>query len=77
MFNGISTFEGYLMLSCLCRRLEVVLFSQALGNTEVRIFPLGICPKVNVIAWLEFELAYNDVTAQHVSHNIMEPLSIR
>ena len=28
----------------------------------------GISPKVNVIAALEFELVYNDVAVQHVSH---------
>ena len=30
---------------------------------RVYIFPEGISPKVNVIARLEFELAYNNVTA--------------
>ena len=28
----------------------------------------GINPKVNVIAQLEFELSYYDITVQHVSH---------
>ena len=28
----------------------------------------GIIPKLNVIAWLKFELVYNTVEAQHVSH---------
>ena len=31
-------------------------------------FPNGICPKVNVIDRLEFELAYGNVTVQHVNH---------
>ena len=31
-------------------------------------FPKGISPKVNVIARLEFELAYYDVVVQYVSH---------
>ena len=31
-------------------------------------FPIGISPKVNVVAGLEFELAYYDVTVQHFSH---------
>ena len=30
----------------------------------VHTFPKGICSKVNVIAWLEFELAYYDSAAQ-------------
>ena len=29
-------------------------------NMGVHIFPKGICPKVNVIARLEYELAYYD-----------------
>ena len=32
-------------------------------------FPKGICPKVNVIAWLEFELAYSDSAVHCVNHN--------
>ena len=27
----------------------------------IHIFPKSISPKVNIIAWLEFELAYYDV----------------
>ena len=30
---------------------------------------MGISPKVNIIAWLEFELASYDVAVQHVSHH--------
>ena len=35
---------------------------------EVRNFPEGISSKTSVIMRLEFELAYNDITVQHVSH---------
>ena len=31
----------------------------------------GISPKMNIIAQLEFELAYYNVTVQHISHYIM------
>ena len=31
-------------------------------------FPKDIGPKVNVIAWLEFELAYLEAAVQHFSH---------
>ena len=31
-------------------------------------FPKGICPKVNVIAQLEFELAYYDSAFQRFNH---------
>ena len=27
---------------------------------------------MNAIAWLEFELTYNDVVVQHISYNIRE-----
>ena len=37
-------------------------------NKDVHTFPKGISPKVNVIARLEFELAYYDVTVHYVSH---------
>ena len=30
--------------------------------------------KVNVIEWLEFELAYCDITVQHVNHYAMKTL---
>ena len=32
----------------------------------------GISPKVNIIAWLRFELAYYDVAVQPVRHYVME-----
>ena len=31
-------------------------------------FPKGLSPKVNVITRLRFELVYNNVALQHVSH---------
>ena len=34
------------------------------GDEGVGTFPKGICPKVNVMEWLEFEPAYYDVTVQ-------------
>ena len=34
----------------------------------VHTFPKGICPKVNVIARLEFELAYNDSAVRRFNH---------
>ena len=34
----------------------------------VHTFPKGICPKVNVIAQMEFEIAYFEV--QHFNHNV-------
>ena len=39
-------------------------------------FPNCICLKVNIIARLEFELAYCDIAIQHVSHYATETLPI-
>ena len=39
---------------------------------EINTFPKDIDPKVNVIALLKFELAYNGVKIQHVSHYATE-----
>ena len=33
-------------------------------------FPMGICPKVNIIARLEFELVYYDSAVQRFTHYI-------
>ena len=38
---------------------------------EVPIFSNGIIPKVNIIAWLEFELTHYDVADHHISQNTM------
>ena len=39
---------------------------------EVHIFPRDICPKVNVIAQVEFELVYCNIAVLHVSHYVTE-----
>ena len=36
------------------------------------IFPEGICPKVDITAQLEFELAFYDVADRHVSYYATE-----
>ena len=33
-------------------------------DKEVHTFPKDICPRVNLVAWLEFELAYYDSAVQ-------------
>ena len=40
-------------------------------------FPQDISLKMNVIAWLEFEPAYQDVTVQHISYNTTETTPFR
>ena len=37
-------------------------------DTEVHTFSKGICPKVNVLARLDFELAYNDPAVHRFNH---------
>ena len=57
LFNGISTFVDYLMAKPLLPEEQ-----------GVHTFPKGICQKVNVIAWLEFELAYYDSAVHRPNH---------
>ena len=40
----------------------------AVGIKRVHTFPKSINPKVNVRAWLQFELAHYDFAIQHISH---------
>ena len=42
--------------------------TQSLEDKEFHTFPKGICPKVNVIARLEFELAICDSEVQRLNH---------
>ena len=37
---------------------------------EAHIFPKDFKPKVNTLARLEFELAFYDVTVQHINHYV-------
>ena len=48
----------------------MALFNPLLGDKEVHTFLKGISPKVNVIAWLELELAYFDVAIEHISYYV-------
>ena len=54
----------------------MILFNPQLSRygEGVHTFLKGICPKVNVIARLEFELAYYDVAVQLFSYNSMGTL---
>ena len=45
-----------------------MLFNHNRNDKAVLTFPKGICPKVNVIAWLEFELAYCVYAVQRFYH---------
>ena len=41
-------------------------------NKGVHTFPKGICPKVNIIAWLALELPNYIVVVQYTHHYAME-----
>ena len=63
---------GYLMLNLppVKRRKRCNLIIH--GDEKVdHTIPKGISPKVNVIAWLEFELVYYHVTVQLVNRDAM------
>ena len=42
----------------------------------VHTFPKGICPKVNVIAWLEYEFTYYDSISFNALHHEDSPLHL-
>ena len=44
-------------------------------NKGFILFSKCISPKMNIIAWLEFELTHYDVAVQHVSRSITKFLS--
>ena len=46
----------------------MMLFTQSWDDKGVHAFPKGICPKVNIIAWLGFELAYYDSVDHRFNH---------
>ena len=54
-FNGISTFVGYIMPN---PGLKLYYLIHSLEDKGVHNFAKSICPKVNVIAEIQFELAY-------------------
>ena len=69
VFNGISTFVGLF-------NAEAILFEEqwsyylthSLEDEGVHTFLKGICPKVNVIERLEYELAYYDSVVHRFNH---------
>ena len=47
---------------------EQYYFTHSWEDKGVHIFPKGICPKVNVIARLKYELAYYDSAVHRINH---------
>ena len=72
-FNGISIFVGYLKPKPSLQRTVMDYLTYIWRDKDVHTFSKGICPKVNVIAWLEFKIACYDVAVQHISDYAMRP----
>ena len=74
--DGTSTFEGYVMPNpSLQKDCSVSIWPIAVGMSSC-LFPKNISPKMNVITHVEFELAYYNVTTQHISYNAPGTLTI-
>ena len=71
MFNGISTFLGYLIPKPSFWKNSNDTIQPISGREAVHAFPEDIGPKVNKMARLESELAYYRVAVQQVSHDTM------
>ena len=74
LFKGMSTFVGYFKAILLEEQLWYYLTYSWGRIRELITFLLGISPKVNAIVLLQFELAYYDLTVQHVSPCAMRTL---
>ena len=70
LFSAISAFMGYLMPKSSLQKNSCGFSSPiAVDNKEIHNFSKGICLKVNVIAWLGFELAYYGIAIHHFTLN--------
>ena len=67
LFNGISTLFRLFNAKAILLEEQCYL-THSWEDKGVHTFPKGICPKVNVIARLEYELAYYD-SAVHRFNN--------
>ena len=50
------------------KKTVVLLFNYLLGGWKTNTVPKSISPKVNLIVWLEFKLAYYNLSVQYFSH---------
>ena len=67
LFNGISTLFRLFNAEAILLEEQYYL-THSWDDKGVYIFPKGICPKVNIIARLENELAYYDSAVHHFNH---------
>ena len=67
-FNGISTLFRLFNAKAILLEEQWYYLTHSWEGKGVRTFPKGICPKVNVIARLEYELAYYDSAVHPFNH---------
>ena len=67
LFNGISTLFRLFNAKAILLEEQYYL-THSWEDKGVHTFPKGICPKVNVIARLEYELAYYDSAVHRFNH---------
>ena len=72
-FNGISTFVGYFNAKAILQEEQLWWYylTYSWDDKGVHTFPKGICLKVNIIARLEYELAYYDSAVYRFNHYTM------
>ena len=69
LFNGISTLNRlFNAKDILLEEQQWYYLTHSWEDKGVHTFPKGICPKVNVIARLEYELAYYDSAVHRFNH---------
>ena len=71
LFDGISTFVGYLMPTQSLwknKRETIKPIAEAGGLRGIHTFLKGIRPKVKVMAQREFELTHFEASVQHIIH---------
>ena len=67
LFNGISTLFRLFNAKAILLEEQYYL-TNSWEDKGVHTFPKGICPKMNIIAQLENELAYYDSAVHHFNH---------
>ena len=72
IFNGISTFCRLFNAKAILREEQQWYYlTHSWEDKGVHTFPKGICPKVNVIVRLEYELAYYHSAVHRFNHYTM------
>ena len=61
-------FGWLLWLVNLCKLFNAILLKEPWWDKGVHAFLKGICPKVNLIAQLEYELAHYDSAVHRLNH---------